>query len=177
MSSTQKTSISSSSSTPDSTVEPSSPDQETSNPSQTDSSDGNEDLSPPNEPEQTDQDQAEEGDPANREAARYRVRLREAEAERDRVAAQLESVATHVVNGEAARYGVNAEGLRAAGHDLGAFFNDEGTFDAEAVRQAAEDTAGRFGIKRPGAAGYVPGSGTGGEKQQTHGWETVLKRK
>lgn len=108
------------------------------------------------EPELT---EATPGDKAAREAAKYRRRLREVEAERDRLAAQLEAFQ----RGEIARlayenYNVKGEALWAAGYTVADLVDADGRPDENKVREAANATAEKFGIRQ--LSNYVPLAGT-----------------
>src|SRR5690606_16873784 len=91
----------------------------------------------------------EPGDKAAREAAKYRRRLREVEAERDRLAGQVEALQ----RGEIARlayenYNVKGEALWAAGYTVADLVDEGGRPDEAKVREAANATAEKFGIRQ-----------------------------
>lgn len=88
-----------------------------------------------------------EDDPREgREAARYRRRLRETEAERDTLAARVEALQRAAVEREASGALARPEALWAAGVDLAGLLTDEGTVDAAKVAQAVEDARDRLGL-------------------------------
>lgn len=107
-----------------------------------------------------------------REAKRHRLKLREAEAERDAAVAKLHSLAEVVLGDQLARHGLGIEALRAAGHDPAGFFNANGEYDAEAVDAAARATAAKFGL-RP-AGGVSKWAGTGPERTPSTGWRDII---
>lgn len=121
------------------------------------------------------EEKPQETSPENREAAKYRVRLREAESQRDQLDTKLRSLADHVLGDQLKRFGLNPAALQAAGHDTAQFFTDDGKYDPAAVETAAREAAERFGIPKPTGAGYVPASGTGGERATSGGWENIIK--
>src|SRR5690606_14299561 len=94
-----------------------------------------------------------------REAAKYRRRLREVEAERDRLAAQLEAFQ----RGEIARlayenYNVKGGALWAAGYTVADLVDEGGRPDEAKVREAANATAEKFGIRPFGNCVPLEGS-------------------
>lgn len=106
---------------------------------------------PPGVTEPTDQAQEaaepQEADTSgNKEAAKYRTRLRDAEAERDTLTAQLDAARRHIVT-QAADLG-NAAPLLFEGTDVGEFFTDDGTLDAEKVAAAAREVRETYGLPR-----------------------------
>lgn len=90
------------------------------------------------------------------EAARYRRRLREVEAERDRLAAQVEHLQRGIVEGLLDMEAVGLDALTATGSELADLLDDNGLPDAHKVRQAAQDARVALGI--PGPL-YVPAEG------------------
>ncbi|MDQ1247533.1 MAG: hypothetical protein QG597_1903 [Actinomycetota bacterium] len=90
------------------------------------------------------------------EAARYRRKLREVEAERDRLAAQVEQLQRGIVEGLLEVEVVGIDALSATGAELAALLDDNGLPDTHKVRQAAQDARAALGI--PGPL-YVPQEG------------------
>lgn len=148
--------------------------------------------------ETTETETTEDQESPNKEAAKYRVRLREAEAERDDLAAKLEAVTDNVLADKLAHTGVPVRLLRRVGVDLNSVYADDGTFSDEALLGIVNDTLNELDIKpsslldsinhthqrtgkidwsRTTGAGYVPSAGTGGEHVLTggEGWEGLLK--
>lgn len=99
------------------------------------------------------------GDKAAREAAKYRRRLREVEAERDRLAEQVETLLRDEIGRLSYdKYYVKAEALWAGGYKVSDLISDDGRPDESKVAAAAADVAERFGIRRLTGA-YVPAEG------------------
>ncbi|MFV1355714.1 hypothetical protein ABFV47_01395 [Mycolicibacterium fortuitum] len=107
------------------------------------------------------------GSKLHREAAAYRVRAREAEAERDALAARVEALQ----RAEILR--LAAEGGMAAPEDLFAlteavvadYLNEESDVSPEAVAEAVSELlAERPGLRKR-TPGYDPSQGTGGRPQ------------
>lgn len=95
---------------------------------------------------------------AGSEAAKYRRKLREAEAERDDLAARVEALqrAQVVTLLEAARVKPDAVFAVAPLADLLA---EDGTVDPDKVKAAIDSARDRFGIATPTKGSYVPGIG------------------
>ncbi|WP_179476208.1 hypothetical protein [Mycolicibacterium vinylchloridicum] len=95
------------------------------------------------------------------QAARYRTRLRETEAERDQLRTELDAQRRAVVDWRASnRDGgpqVARELLDAAGVDVGQLLDDSGHLDLAKVDQFVDATAKRFGIPQ----GFRPNRGQG----------------
>ncbi len=92
-------------------------------------------------PEPTEPDEATGG---NAEAAKWRVKLREAETERDNLTSQLEAARRQIVT-QAAGLG-NAAPLLFDGRDVGEFFTDDGSLDAGKVDEAAREVRDKYGL-------------------------------
>jgi hypothetical protein len=86
----------------------------------------------------------EEGDPANREAAKYRVRLREVEGERDRLTEQLENVRAQLVQDHARKYLVDPSDVWFGG-GVEEMLAEDGSVDPERVK----DVCARLTEQRP----------------------------
>lgn len=97
---------------------------------------------------------------ANREAAKYRTRLREVEAERDTLAEQVTTLQRAEAERLAAAHLKNPAGLWAAGADLPALLADDGTVDPDKVAAAAKTAVEQVGLE-PVRVGIVPRQGTG----------------
>ena len=111
-------------------------------------------LVTPEDPDATEPDDTSRN--ANKEAARYRRQLREAEAERDQLRTQLDAVRRAEVDRLIAAQGVQPAAVWAHGATLEALLRDDGTVDPQRVDAAVTATRDAFGI-RPG----WPGSGQG----------------
>lgn len=98
--------------------------------------------------------------PTNREA-RYRRQLRDTEAERDQLAAQLDTLRRE--RAETLARGVIAEpaGLWAAGVTVADLLAEDGRIDPDKVTAAAERARGELGLARaPRRTLVVPGEGS-----------------
>ncbi|WP_051515430.1 hypothetical protein [Candidatus Blastococcus massiliensis] len=110
-------------------------------------------------------------DAAGAEAARYRRQLRDAELERDGLAARVDGFRRSAAERAAARV------LRAPAdlwlfHDPADVLNEHGDVDEDLV----EDLARRLTDSRPGLRRPVPRHGAGGHRaEQVTGWDGVLK--
>lgn len=87
-----------------------------------------------------------ENDAPSREAAKYRRRLRETEAERDALAAQIDAMRRAEVERLAAL--PNPALLWDAGTDLAELMDDEGQVDPDKVDAAARRLADTYGVDR-----------------------------
>ncbi|HPY26005.1 MAG TPA: hypothetical protein PLK19_16980 [Mycobacterium sp.] len=101
-------------------------------------------------------DDTTEQESPNSEAAKYRKRLREAEAERDTLAQRLEAVQRQQV--EALLGGVKPEALWAV-TELAALLTEDGSIDADKVTAAIDAAREKFGITKPSKGNHVPGIG------------------
>lgn len=130
---------------------------------------GPEDTETPTPPDQ-DQAQGHEEDQddaadlgkskAAREAKRYRLALRETEAERDALADTVASLRQQIVD-DAVGQTVNPAGFALAGHDPAEFFTEDGALDRSKLNAAAREAASRFGLRTP----KVPDPGLGGRPE------------
>src|SRR5690606_29611439 len=101
----------------------------------------------------------EPGDKAAREAAKYRRRLREVEAERDRLAGQVEALQRGVIERLCSeKFNLKPEALWAAGYTVADLVDEGGRPDEGKVEKAVYATAERFGIR--GFGNVVPRAGT-----------------
>lgn len=95
----------------------------------------------------------------NREAAKYRRRLRDAEAERDTLKATVESLQRAEVERQAAGDGLKPAALWSSA-ELGDLLADDGTVDAARVSAAVAVAREQLGIPNPPPRGnYVKGEG------------------
>lgn len=98
-------------------------------------------------------------DGPNAEAKRYRLRLRETEAERDQLAHRLEALQRQAVEAHAVAAGIRPAALWASGAQIADLLDDDGTIDADRVRDACETATTELGLlTKPGP--YVPREGT-----------------
>ena len=120
----------------------------------------------------TDADDADEGR-TGAEAAKYRRRLRETEAERDALAARVEALQRAEVERVAADTLARPEALWAAGTDLAALLTEDGAVDPEAVAQAVTDARDRLGLapaqRTPRADPSQGGHGEPPQRPRAHG--------
>lgn len=99
------------------------------------------------QPEATDQPDEDQADTkAGKEAAKYRHRLREAEAERDTLAAQVDGLRRTIVDTEVANRGFNPAGFWAAGIEVADLLDEDGSVDLDKVGSATHDAAKRLGL-------------------------------
>lgn len=121
------------------------------------------------ESEDTQAEPDDEGEPEDdskggREAARYRRRLRDTEAERDALTERVESLQRSVVEGIVTEGGMGgrmhtAEPFWAGGVDLADLLDEGGNVDRDAVLAAVDEIAARFGITRRPKPNTVLGEG------------------
>lgn len=100
---------------------------------------------------------------ADHEAKSYRLRLRDTEAERDRLAATLTALQRGRVEAIATQQGITAEALWAAGTELDSLLGEDGQPDPIAVAAAADAARQELGIDptpppRRSAAGLRSGA-------------------
>lgn len=79
------------------------------------------------------------------EAAKYRVQLREAEADRDRIAQRYEELTRQIIE-EALPSNVSEKLFWTVHDSAEAFLSEEGRVNAEAVSEAAKQVAATYGI-------------------------------
>lgn len=109
---------------------------------------------------EVDEDQDDAGDGPGREAAKYRRRLREAETERDQLAAQVDALQRAEVERHAAAAELKPAALWSAGTQLADLLADDGTVDAAKVSTAIGAAREQLGIPAPPPRGnYVKGEG------------------
>lgn len=97
----------------------------------------------------------------NREAAKYRRQLRDAEGERDALRDRLAALQTAEAERLASTVLHKAAGLWANGSTLADLLDEEGNLDAEKVTAAAESARDALGLLpfQPNGTNYVPGEG------------------
>ena len=97
----------------------------------------------------------------NREAAKYRRRLRETETERDQLAAQVENYRRAAVETLAAQTLSKPAALWAAGATVTELLDEAGQPDPEKVTEAARAAAETLGLQRADLrrSNHVPGEG------------------
>jgi glycine/D-amino acid oxidase-like deaminating enzyme len=82
----------------------------------------------------------------NREAARYRIKLREAEAERDSLATRLANMQRSQIDAHITTMGVKPAAVWAAGAELPDLVGDDGVVDPEKIAQAVAKAKAELGI-------------------------------
>jgi len=115
------------------------------------------------------------GDKAAREAAKYRRRLREVEAERDRLAEQVEALQrAEIERLSYAEHRVKGAAIWAGGYQVADLIGDDGRPDESKVAAAAKDVAERFGINPLGGGVYVPAEGRTPDLSPKVTWDRLL---
>lgn len=119
------------------------------------------------EPVEAQEPQEEATEPAepslSREAAKYRTRARDAETERDTLAAQVEALQRSEVGRIAGAVNVKTEALWAAGTQLSDLLTEVGAVDEKKVASAIDNAVATLGISRKPRPNTAPKEGTGGE--------------
>ncbi|MCF8607540.1 hypothetical protein L5I01_29705 [Gordonia sp. HY442] len=123
---------------------------------------------------EVDQEQGVEQNPSRREAG-YRVKLREAEAQRDQLSERLTSLQRAEVERIAAGKIKSAQALWASGAELADLLAEDGTVDGTKVIAAAERARDQLGLEAPRPPLYVPKEGqTTGPHRRPSGWEEAF---
>lgn len=101
-----------------------------------------------------------EGEPesSNAEAAKWRKQFREAEQQRDALAAQVETLQRQHIEASLSRSGVKPAALWAV-TQLADLLAEDGTVDTDKVAAAIETARDQLGIQPIGKGTYVPGLG------------------
>lgn len=102
---------------------------------------------------------AQEGEGGNKEAAKYRRRLRETEGERDTLRAQVEALQRAAVEQAAGKHLRKPAGLWASGVTPAELVDDSGNVDPEKVEAAARAAADSLGLARTVGGNYSPREG------------------
>jgi len=125
------------------------------------------------------EEQAGDHGKATREAARYRRRLREAEAQRDALAQQLEALQRQMVERIIQRecHGKPA-GLWASGVTVADLIGEDGTVDPDKVKAAWENAVEMLGLNtRINDGAYVPSEGRNvTSPPSAPSWQEALRR-
>lgn len=85
--------------------------------------------------------------PENSEAAKYRTRLRDAEAHRDTLTTTLAALRRAQADSMAESHGLKPKALWASGTDIDALLDDDGNVDPERVQAAVAEAASTLGIQ------------------------------
>lgn len=107
----------------------------------------------------TDAEGADDNGSGNREAAKYRRRLRDTETERDELAARLESMQRAEAERLAGSTLHKPAGLWANGATVADVLDDSGNVDADRVKATAETARDALGLQARRPANYVPREG------------------
>lgn len=132
-----------------------------------------EEVEEPTEPVEEDADEGTEGGSPNREAAKYRRRLREVESERDDLVARHGALQRQVVEGMVSRLG-DPKDLWVGGVDLAEVVAEDGSVDPALVRAAVDrvvDAHPSWEVREPFDL-RTPYDGVGGSGT---GWSDLLR--
>lgn len=111
---------------------------------------------------------------AARDAAKYRTRLRETEAERDALAEQVTALRRAAVEDRLAAQHVPAAGFWASGVQLEQLLGDDGRIDDEAIKAAADRAVSELGLERGGHMRPVPSEGRTTSPSATPSWKAAF---
>ena len=112
-----------------------------------------------NGPEADDDQEEDDEHGGNREAAKYRKRLRDTEAERDRLADRLQTMQRAEAERLAGEHLTKGAALWIGGTELADVLDDDGLVDSDKVAARAEEVREEFGIRKPRSGLYVPAEG------------------
>ena len=96
---------------------------------------------------------------ASREAARYRRKLRETEAERDTLTGRLEAMQRAEAERVAGEHLDKAEALWASGAELADLLDEDGNVSAEKVATVAAELVERLGVREVPNGPTIPNQG------------------
>ncbi|CAN5830575.1 hypothetical protein BH24ACT3_BH24ACT3_11450 [soil metagenome] len=116
-------------------------------------------------------DGTEEG--AGREAAKYRRKLRDTEAERDTLRGQVEGLQRAEAERIAGQHITKPEGMW-AGVELADLLDEAGAVDGEKVNAAAKDARERFGLRSKLDGNVVPREGSNPPPPRAGGFADAL---
>lgn len=123
-----------------------------------------------------DDQEGEEQDNPGREAARYRRQLRDTEAERDTLTAQVDAMRRAEVERIAASTVQNPRALWSAGTEVDDLLTAEGTVDPDKVKNATIAAAELLGLARPRPGNHVPKEGSNPRPpSSSSSWEGAFK--
>lgn len=97
-------------------------------------------------------------DRQDRDAAKYRRRLRDTEAERDTLAAQVEALQRAAIDAQAEAQAIKPAALWASGVQLADLLTDDGTVDPSKVTAACVTARDTLGLG-PSSRNHVPSEG------------------
>lgn len=111
----------------------------------------------------------------NAEAAKYRTRLRETEAERDALAEQVTALRRAAVEDRLKAQHVPPAGFWAAGVQLEDLLDEDGNLDDKAIKAAADNAVETLGLERIGVHPRpVPSEGRVTRPSGTKSWEAAF---
>lgn len=111
----------------------------------------------------------------NREAARYRTRLREVEAEHQATTEALEATRRALVDMLAQAKGIKPAALWAAGTTLDSLLDDDGNVSTDAVSAALDNAVKHLGLNRTPRPDPSQGA-TAGNVQPSDPFAAALRR-
>lgn len=129
----------------------------------------------------TDLDNLETPEPQSKREARYRVQLRETEAERDTLAARVETMQRAEVERLAADVIAKPDALWASDTTLADLLDDDGQVDRDKVAAAAHAAKEKLGLEIGEAARkkrgpVVPREGTGTGQSSHNAWKEAFSK-
>lgn len=110
----------------------------------------------------------------DREAAKYRTRLRETEAERDTLATQRDTLARTIVESHLPGH-VSPKLFWQLHQGTDGLIGQDGTVDVDAIAHAAQEMASEYGLTPMATAPVVPDVGKQPETQPTTQWQEVVR--
>lgn len=123
-------------------------------------------------------DEQPEREPRGAEAKRYRLKLRETEAERDALTEHLTALRRASVDDKVKGHKITPEGFWASGVQLEDLLDDDGHLDADKIKTAADTAAETLGLERIGTRGpYVPKEGNITNPGKSVNWEAAFRAK
>ncbi|HIW69677.1 MAG TPA: hypothetical protein H9878_16450 [Candidatus Dietzia merdigallinarum] len=123
------------------------------------------------------EDQPQATENPNAEAAKYRHRAKEAEAERDALAEKVTTLRRAAVEDRLKTHRVPPAGFWASGIEIDALLDDDGQLDDEAIKAAADKAVEELGLERTGQMRPVPSEGFSHPGRSTPSWEAAFGAK
>ena len=123
-------------------------------------------------------DEAQAPENPNAEAAKYRHRAKEAEAQRDALAEQLTALRRAAVEDRLKAQHVPPAGFWASGVQLDDLLDDDGNLDEKAIKTAADHAVETLGLERVGVhMKPVPSEGHTTTPGGSQSWESAFAPK
>lgn len=120
-------------------------------------------------------DAQDDGSKAANQAKKYRLRLRETEAERDDLTGRLDAAHKQIAEAMAADRIQKPDALWKAGVDVHELLDDEGRVDPALVKAAADQAAADLGLARNLVRGnHVPNEGSNPRPPASSGMARVI---